>query len=267
MSVRRVRRVETKTELPPPRKRSEVLVFILPNLFTTANLFCGFLSILAGTQGLWTRAAFFILMAAFFDALDGRVARLTHTQSAFGEQYDSMSDLMSFGAAPALLMYQWALQPYNRWGSGAAFIYLTCAALRLARFNVLKQTLEKRYFQGCPSPVAACAVASAVLFYTELGFEAWRDRYMLIVMVILGAAMVSSVRYRSFKDLHFSSQRGFGYLVIAVATLVLFSTFPEQLLFPIFISYVVLGPLFEGFRWIRLRARGRFLRRGGGAAA
>ncbi|MBS1985219.1 MAG: CDP-diacylglycerol--serine O-phosphatidyltransferase [Bdellovibrionales bacterium] len=262
--------MEQPTEVGAPfRRRTELLIFILPNLFTTANLFFGFYSIVCSIRGMWTNSALAILLAAFSDGLDGRVARLTKTQSAFGEQYDSNSDLVSFGVAPALLMYQWALAPYGRLAWFASFMYLTCAALRLARFNVLKQSTEKRYFQGCPSPIAACAVATAVLFYQELGFEAWKSLYMLIVMFILAAAMVSMVRYRSFKDLNFSSQRGFGYLVILIAAIVLFSTFPEKLLFPVFITYVIIGPVFEFMRWTRRRVKGRLRlpRRGGGAPA
>lgn len=249
-----MRRVEPlPTEPRPFRRRREALVFILPNLFTTANLFFGFFSILSAIRGEWSAAALAVLLAALADGLDGRIARLTKTQSAFGEQYDSMSDLMSFGVAPSLLMYQWALAPYGRLGWIGSFMYLTCAALRLARFNVLKQSTEKRYFQGCPSPVAACTVATAVLFYTEFGFEAWKSVYMLIVMFILGASMVSTVRYRSFKDLRFPSQRDFGYLLLIIMSVVLFSAFPEKLLFPLFITYVLTGPIFEAFRWIRKR--------------
>jgi CDP-diacylglycerol--serine O-phosphatidyltransferase len=244
-------------ETPPPlvrRRKSEVLFFVLPNLFTTANLFCGFFSILSAIRGDWTASALAIILGAVADGLDGRVARMTKSQSAFGEQYDSMSDLMSFGAAPSLLMFQWALAPYGRLAWFASFLYLTCAALRLARFNVLKQSTEKRYFQGCPSPIAACTAASAVLFYHELGFTGWRSVYMLIVMLILGLAMISNVRYRSFKDTRFPpSQRNFSQFVLLVAGLVLFSSFPERLLFPLFLLYVVMGPIFEGSRWIRRR--------------
>ena len=249
--------MEPPTELPRPRRRAEVLIFVLPNLFTTANLFFGFFSILSAIKGNWTSAAVAIMVSAFTDGLDGRVARMTKTQTAFGEQYDSMSDLVSFGVAPAVLMYQWALAPYGRLAWCVAFMYLACAALRLARFNVLKQSTEKRYFQGCPSPIAACAVGSAVLFYQEMGFEAWKSLYMLIVMAVLGAAMISMVRYRSFKDFSLGSQRGFAYLVLIVAAFVLFSTFPEKLLFPVFISYVFAGLFFEIWRFMRRRLRPR----------
>lgn len=219
--------MEQPTDIGPRRRRrSEDLIFVLPNLFTTANLFAGFYSILSGIKGNWNNAALAIVIAGFLDGLDGRIARMTKTQTAFGEQYDSMSDLMSFGVAPSLLMYHWALAPYGRLGWFASFMYLTCAALRLARFNVLKQTTEKRYFQGCPSPVAAGTVASAVLFYREFNFEAWKSVYMLIVMFVLAVSMVSTIHYRSFKDTSLFAQKKFGYLVMILAFVVLLSTFP-----------------------------------------
>jgi len=229
----------------------EVLVFILPNLFTTANLFCGFFSIISAIKGDYSNASIAIMLAAFTDGLDGRIARLTNTQTAFGEQYDSMSDLVSFGAAPAVLMYQWALAPYGRWGWVVTFLYLACAALRLARFNVLKQSTEKRYFQGCPSPIAACTAASAVLFYQDFGYEAWKSIYILLVMTVLATVMVSLVRYRSFKDLKLKSQSGFGYLLLFIAVLVLITAAPEKVLFPIFMSYISWGVIGESLRFVR----------------
>lgn len=255
--------MEQPTDIGPRRRRrSEDLIFVLPNLFTTANLFAGFYSILSGIKGNWNNAALAIVIAGFLDGLDGRIARMTKTQTAFGEQYDSMSDLMSFGVAPSLLMYHWALAPYGRLGWFASFMYLTCAALRLARFNVLKQTTEKRYFQGCPSPVAAGTVASAVLFYREFNFEAWKSVYMLIVMFVLAVSMVSTIHYRSFKDTSLFAQKKFGYLVMILAFVVLLSTFPERLCFPIAVAYVAAGPITAFYRWTR-RRRLRPWRRGG----
>jgi CDP-diacylglycerol--serine O-phosphatidyltransferase len=245
--------VSGEKRLRRPSRRE--LVFILPNLFTTANLFLGFFSIISAVRGAWTDAALGIVLAALTDGLDGRIARMTNTQSAFGEEYDSMSDLVSFGAAPALLMYQWALAPYGRLGWLVSFLYLACAALRLARFNVLKQSAEKRYFQGCPSPIAACTVAAGVMFYHAMGFTAWKSVYMLIVMFALGTAMVSTIRYRSFKDLKFKSQQSFGVLIVIVSACVLFSTSPERFLFPLFVSYVGFGFLAETSRFLRRHIR------------
>jgi len=243
-------------EGPKKRYRRELLIFILPNLFTTANLFCGFFSIISAIRGEWINSSVAIMLAAFTDGLDGRIARLTNTQSAFGEQYDSMSDLVSFGVAPAILMHQWALAPYGRLGWLATFFFLSCAALRLSRFNVLKQSTEKRYFQGCPSPIAACAIASAVLFYNDLGFEGWKSVYMLIVMFTLAATMVSTIRYRSFKDLNFRSQRGFGYLLMFVVMMVIITANPERVLFPLFAIYVGMGGLAELTRLLRRHIKG-----------
>lgn len=254
--------MEQPTDLGSRRRRSEDLIFVLPNLFTTANLFAGFYSILSGIKENWNNAALAIIIAGFLDGLDGRIARMTKTQTAFGEQYDSMSDLMSFGIAPALLMYHWALAPYGRLGWFASFMYLTCAALRLARFNVLKQTSEKRYFQGCPSPLAAGTAASAVLFYQEFGFEASKSVYILIIMFALAMAMISMIHYRSFKDTSLLSQRKFGLFVLFLAFIVLLSTFPERLLFPIGVTYVVAGPITAFYRWIKRRRIRNQLKRG-----
>jgi CDP-diacylglycerol--serine O-phosphatidyltransferase len=233
--------------------RRELVIFILPNLFTTANLFAGYYSIVAAIRGQWTAAAIAIAIAAFLDGIDGRVARLTKTQSAFGEQYDSMSDLLSFGAAPAILIHQWALTPYGKMGWIASFVYLTCAALRLTRFNVFKQNVEKRYFQGCPSPIAACSVASAVLFYQEMAFVANKSIYMLAVMIVLGLLMVSQIRYRSFKDLHFASQKQFAGLLLLITILVVVATNAELFLFPLFCLYLVSAPVAELSRILRRR--------------
>ncbi len=234
------------------QRRKELLVFVLPNLFTTINLFFGFFSMVYATKGEWELAALAILLAAFADGLDGRVARMTNTQSAFGEQYDSMSDLVSFGAAPSLLMYLWALKPFGRLGWLAAFFFLTCAALRLTRFNVLKQTGEKRYFQGCPSPVAAGVIAASVLFYSDfVANPRFRDIFMIVVMFVTAASMISNIKYRSFKDLNFSSQRGFGLLLVLIAAFLVISSAPERWMFPISCAYVFSGPIFALFRYFR----------------
>lgn len=233
-------------------RRKEMLVFVLPNLFTTINLFFGFFSMVYATKGAWELSALAIILAAFSDGLDGRIARLTNTQSAFGEQYDSMSDLVSFGAAPSLLMYLWALKPFGRLGWLAAFFFLTCAALRLTRFNVLKQTGEKRYFQGCPSPIAAGVIAAAVLFYSDwVGNPRFRDVFMMITMFVIAASMVSTIKYRSFKDLNFSSQRGFGLLLVIVGVLLLVAESPERWMFPLGCVYIFSGPIFALIRYLR----------------
>ena len=246
-------------ELKPGEGREEgkrhPLVYLAPNLFTTANLFLGFFSIVASTQAAsreqWSAAAIAIMIAALADGIDGRVARMTHSESLFGEQYDSMSDLVSFGVAPAILLYEWALMPYGKYGWLAAFMYLTCAALRLTRFNVLKQSEEKRYFQGLPSPVAASIAASAVLFHEEVNPFHGKDLYIVFVMIFLAITMVSTMRYRSFKDIKIKSQEGFGYLLIAIMVLLLVSMEPEKLIFPLGALYLISGPFGFMMRFFR----------------
>ena len=231
----------------PEEKKRRVIVYLAPNLFTTVNLFLGFFSIVASTRATtqqeWMAAAAAIMIAALCDGIDGRVARLTHTESMFGEQYDSMSDLVSFGVAPAILVFEWGLQPYGKYGWMAAFLFLTCAALRLTRFNVLKQSDEKKYFQGLPSPVAACIAASAVLFQEEVKLFEGKDLYIVFVMIFLAVTMISTIRYRSFKDIKIKSQAGFGYLLIAIMVVMVISMEPETLLFPVGFAYLLSGPL------------------------
>jgi CDP-diacylglycerol--serine O-phosphatidyltransferase len=228
------------------RKRGAI-VYVIPNLFTTANLFLGFFSIVASTKAgdksQWVAAAVAIMIAAVADGIDGRVARLTKTESLFGEQYDSMCDLVSFGVAPAILVYEWGLSPYGKYGWLAAFLFLTCAALRLTRFNVLKQSDEKRYFQGLPSPVAASIAASAVLFHEQVNPFEGKDLYIIFVMIFIAIAMVSTIRYRSFKDIKIKSQEGFGYLLIIIMVLMLITMEPETLIFPVGVLYLLSGPI------------------------
>jgi CDP-diacylglycerol--serine O-phosphatidyltransferase len=254
-------------ETRPRRRKKEILFFVLPNLFTTANLFFGFFSVLSASMGRWETAAFAIFIASFCDGLDGRVARMTKSQSAFGEQYDSMADLVSFGMAPTTLMYMYALAPFGRWGWFASFIYLACAALRLARFNVLKQTAEKRFFQGLASPLAAGTVASAVLFYQELGLHGYRQSFMLGTIIVLGLAMISTVRYRSFKDLKFKSQKTFAYILLGTLAIIIISPTPELTFFPVAAAYVIWAPIGEALRWTWRRFFRRLPppRRGGAA--
>jgi len=235
------------SEIKVAEKKRGVIVYLLPNLFTTANLFLGFFSIVASTRAVqseqWVAAAVAIMIAALADGIDGRVARMTKTESHFGEQYDSMSDLVSFGVAPAILVFEWALSPYGKFGWMAAFLFLTCAALRLTRFNVLKQSDEKRYFQGLPSPVAASIAASAVLFHEQVKPFSGKDLYIIFVMVFLAITMVSTIRYRSFKDLKIKSQEGFGYLLIIIMILMLLTMEPEVLIFPVGVLYLLSGPI------------------------
>ncbi len=223
-------------------------IYILPNLFTTANMFCGFYCIIAAIHGQFLNAAWAVLGAMVFDSMDGRIARLTRATSAFGVQYDSLSDLLSFGVAPALLAYQWCLQPFGRLGWLAAFIYVACAALRLARFNVRVDQVPKNYFQGAPSPLAATTIATAVIFYTEMELTLRREGYMLALILVMGSLMISTIRFNSFKEMKMSKENSFGMLAIVVLTLVLIAVKPEVTLFAMCIAYTVIGILLDLYR-------------------
>jgi CDP-diacylglycerol--serine O-phosphatidyltransferase len=225
-------------------------VYLLPSLFTTASIFCGFFSIIRSINSLneplthFTDASWAIIIAFFFDGIDGRLARLTKTTSRFGIEYDSLSDLVSFGLAPALLMYVWGLKPYGRLGWLAAFLYFVCGALRLARFNSQTPGNAKRYFQGLPIPPAAGFIAITVILHEYLGGVGNTNHLYLIFMAYaLAFLMVSRIGYRSFKDLSLTARQAFSWLIIAVLLLIVVALEPEIMLFTIGISYVSYFPL------------------------
>lgn len=228
------------------RERLGIHIYVLPNLLTTGNMFSGFFSMIYAIRGEYIVSAYAIVAAAVFDMLDGRVARLTKTESPFGAQYDSLSDIVSFGMAPAVLLYLWALEPFGRLGWLASFGYLACAALRLARFNV-QASEEKNYFQGLPTPMAAGIVSSAVLCFNDLAIDAYRSHALLIITFCLALVMVSNFRYRSFKDFDFKKKQPFTYLVIGVLLFILIALHPEVMLFVLFLSYATLGAIFGIF--------------------
>ena len=175
-------------------------IYILPNLLTTASLFSGFYAIIAAINGRFEAAALAILISLVLDGLDGRVARMTQSASGFGLQYDSLADLVAFGVAPGILVYLWALQPFGRFGWVAAFLFVVCGALRLARFNVQIGSIDPRYFNGLPIPAAATMVATAILFYYHLGeWAPSRHIYILAMIYILSFLMVSNIKFYSFK--------------------------------------------------------------------
>ena len=217
-------------------------IYVLPNLFTTAALFAGFFAIVQAMQGDFERAAMAIFIAMVLDGLDGRVARLTHTQSAFGAEYDSLSDMVSFGAAPALVIYEWALRDLGRLGWIAAFIYCAGAALRLARFNTTLEVMDKRYFQGLPSPAAAALVVGLVWVMIETGIPGSDVRWLACGLTIFaGVTMISNVSYYSFKDINLRKSVPF-FVVAAIAlgfALVAYS--PEIALFGFFVLYGLSG--------------------------
>jgi CDP-diacylglycerol---serine O-phosphatidyltransferase len=228
------------------RERVGVHIYVLPNLLTTGNMFSGFFSLIYAIRGEFIISAYAIVIAAVFDMLDGRVARMTKTESPFGAQYDSLSDIISFGMAPAVLLYLWALQPFGRLGWLASFSMLACAGLRLARFNV-QSSEEKNYFQGLPTPMAAGIVSSSVLCFDDLGVDAYKSYLLLAVAFLIALTMVSQFRYRSFKDFDFRKKQPFTYLVIGVLIFILIALRPEVMLFVLFLSYATLGAVFGIF--------------------
>jgi CDP-diacylglycerol--serine O-phosphatidyltransferase len=231
-------------------KKLGMYIYILPNLMTTANLFCGFYSLIFSIKGEFKSAAIAIVIASIFDLLDGRLARLTHATSKFGAEYDSLCDLVSFGVAPAMLMYLWALQPFGRFGMMASFLFATCGALRLARFNVQVGVVEKNYFQGLPIPMAAGIVASSFMAFEDLGWSPieWQGKLLFAMVVLLAIVMVSNFRYRSFKDLDLKERLPFKYLILGVIILVVVALRPEVMLFLLFLTYATLGAIFGVLR-------------------
>jgi CDP-diacylglycerol---serine O-phosphatidyltransferase len=231
---------------PLPRRRNSI--YLLPNLFTTGCLFAGFFAIVQAMNGNFTQAAIAIFVAMVLDSLDGRVARLTNTTSDFGAQYDSLADMVSFGAAPALIVYVWSLKTMGNLGWLAAFIYVAGAALRLARFNTNIGVVDKRFFQGMPSPAAAALLAGLVWVATDLRETKWIDwsgkdlRWVVwTVTVYAGLTMVSSVPFYSFKDLNLRKSVPFVVIFLLALGLVLISQDPPTLLFLLMLAYAVSG--------------------------
>lgn len=254
---------EHPEQIPELKRRRGI--YLLPNLFTTAALFAGFYAIVAAMAGRFQAAAVAIYIAMLMDGLDGRVARLTHTQSAFGAEYDSLSDMVSFGVAPALVMYEWALVDmghlgwmWAKLGWLAAFIYAAGTALRLARFNTQIGSADKRYFQGLPSPAAAAVVAGAVWVGSDLGVPI--DYSMLpafVFTILLGALMVSNIRYYSFKEIDLRGRVPFVSLLIMVLVFVFTSIDPSKVLFAVFLLYTFSGPVHTLVQLRKRRARRR----------
>ena len=224
---------------PEIRRRG---IYILPNLFTTAALFAGFFAIVQAMNGRFEAAAVAIFVAMVFDGLDGRVARLTHTQSAFGAEYDSLSDMVSFGAAPALVAYEWALKDLGKIGWMAAFIYCAGAALRLARFNTHLDVVDKRYFQGLPSPAAAALVAGLVWVSLDYGYGGEDVRWLACALTLFaGVTMVSTVPYYSGKDINLKKSVPFFVVVAFALAFALVSSYPAGVLFLLFLGYALSG--------------------------
>ena len=230
-------------------------IYVLPNLFTLAALFSGFYAIVMAINGRFELATFGIFSAMVFDSLDGRVARMTNTQSAFGEQMDSLSDMVSFGAAPALISYVWGLKGLGRWGWIAAFVYCACAALRLARFNVNTGVVDKRYFQGLPSPAAAALVSGFIWVVTDYNLHGDGTLWGLsipwitfAVAMFSGLTMVTNVPFYSFKD--FSMKRSVPFVVLVAIALAIaaINIDPPSVLFGIFVAYGLSGYVIYAWR-------------------
>jgi len=228
--------------------RSKRGIYLLPSVLTTFGMFAGFYSIISSINGDFTIAAISIMIAMMWDTLDGRVARLTNTQSAFGAEYDSLADLVSFGLAPALLVYQWTLYELGRFGWLASFVYLTCAALRLARFNTQVGIADKRYFQGLPSPAAAGVIASMIWLkiwtFASFDSDVISLGYYLGagITILCGLLMVSNLRYYSFKELD-SKKASFRFLLIVIMSLIILVYKPNIILFTGFFIYLLSGPV------------------------
>ena len=227
-------------------KKTNRGIYLLPSILTTFGMFAGFYSIIASINGDFTLAAISIMVAMLWDTLDGRVARLTNTQSDFGAEYDSLADLVSFGMAPALLVYEWSLSDLGRIGWLAAFLFLACAALRLARFNTQVGISEKRYFQGLPSPAAAGVIASMIWlkfwnFEYFYGIAAFSYYIGVGITIICGLLMVSNVRYYSFKEFD-SKKASFRFLLAIILGIIVLLSRPNIFLFTGFFLYMLSGP-------------------------
>src|SRR5215207_7198318 len=232
-------------------------IYILPNLFTLAALFGGFYSVVMAMNGRFDLAALGVFAAMILDSLDGRVARMTNTQSAFGEQMDSLSDMVSFGAAPALIAYEWSLKGLGRWGWIAAFVYCACAALRLARFNVNTGVVDKRYFQGLPSPASAALVAGFIWVMNDQGIKgsevlylSWQQITWITFGFTLyaGLTMVTNAPFYSFKDVQVKKSVPFAVIVLIALAIAVINIHPPTVLFGLFVVYGLSGYVVYGWR-------------------
>jgi len=236
-----------------PRRRRGI--YLLPNLFTTAALFAGFYAVIAAIQGRFEPAAIAIFAAMVLDGLDGRVARLTNTQSDFGAEYDSLSDMVAFGVAPAVVSYEWALSGLGKIGWLAAFVFTAAAALRLARFNTQTGIADKRYFQGLPSPSAAAIIAAGVWIGADHLIEGTDVSWLAAFLTAMtGLLMVSNFRYHSFKQIDFRGRVSFIFAVVVMLAFALVFLHPPIVLFAGFLTYAISGPVLTLVRRRQRRA-------------
>lgn len=225
-------------------------VYLLPNLFTTGALFGGFFAIVSAMNGNFANAAMAIFAAQILDGFDGRVARMTNTTSAFGTEYDSLSDMVSFGLAPAIVMFSWALEPLGKFGWAAAFVFVTCAALRLARFNTFAGKTDSRYFTGLASPPAATLLASGVWLGSEYDLSLEVSIFAALVTAFVGLMMVSNLRYQSFKGLDANRRVPFVAMFITLMVFIVVTINPPMVLFLLAFTYALSGPL--TWLWFKL---------------
>ncbi len=219
-------------------------IYLLPNLFTTGALFSGFYAITSAMDNRFETAAIAIFVAMILDGMDGRVARLTNTQSEFGAQYDSLSDMVSFGAAPALVMYLWAFTSFGKLGLFAAFVHMAGGALRLARFNTQLTSADKRYFQGLPSPAAAAILAGFLWLSLDHAYPVEIVKYIALVLTIItGLLMVSNFRYSSFKEIDLKGKVPFFVAITVMLAIAIIMAQPQTLLFLLFLAYAISGPV------------------------
>jgi CDP-diacylglycerol--serine O-phosphatidyltransferase len=227
----------------PSRERLSRGLFVLPTLFTVGNLFCGYLSIWASIRGTFESAAALVIVAAVLDALDGRIARLTNSTSDFGEEYDSLADLVSFGVAPAVLAYSWGLADFHRVGWMASFLFVVCGSMRLARFNIQTKVTDKRYFVGLPIPAGAATIVTLVLATPDrLVDRVWMGG-LLVLTVVVSYLMISTIRYRSFKDLDLRRRRPAWILPLIAAVFVVIGFEPKIALLTLALAFAASGPV------------------------
>ena len=249
--IRMLRPLRRRTDVQ--RRRFRRGVYLLPSMFTMGSMFCGYACIVYAMRGEFGTAAPFIGFAIVIDMLDGRIARMTGTTSAFGVEFDSLADIISFGVAPAILAFAWGLQPLGRLGWAAGFLFVAAAAVRLARFNIQTGSHDKRYFVGMPSPAAAGVLASTVFAYPS-GFQTYVEALPVLAIIIVPALlMVSTVRFRSFKNLDLQARRKYPVLLLVALGLVLLAAQPELVL--VALAYGYLGATFVEVGWHRLRRR------------
>lgn len=253
-ALQRLRALDPRHWNDERRPRLRRGVYLLPSLFTMGNMFCGYLCVLYAIRGEFDVAAPLIGVAVLLDMLDGRVARLTGTATAFGVEFDSMADVISFGIAPAVLAFMWGLQPLHRVGWAAGFVYLSAAALRLARFNIQTKSVDKRYFVGLPSPAAAAVPATTVFFYPAGLRDPLWAAVSLVIMLVPALLMVSTIKFNSFKTIDTRKRRSYKVLGLVALVIAVILLHPTIVLLVLAYVYMISGP--ATWVWTRFRRRG-----------